>query len=261
VEWVSGDMQEEWPPYLNAYSMELRFQLSAAKSALDSLEAFLARRKDLGKEFNRAQREDYVPPPEAERRAFLVRHLLPIANLSGPILGEIQGFLAAVGVVTSVLWPTAKKSRGESDRSLETRLARGAEIRRLLEVDEHSPLRSRTGREDDVRGGFLHFDEMIDEFHRVHPGEVFVSFDIGSAASGTASNRELAVRWLDEDTLELWVNGRSANLREIWKELVRVLGRIQIIPSVSLKMGPRRTDGPPAPGVAFGAPGWTSAAE
>ncbi|HEY1197692.1 MAG TPA: hypothetical protein VGG32_03070 [Thermoplasmata archaeon] len=250
---MAEDARSVWPPELNAYSMELKFQLSAAKSAFDSLEAHVAKRKELGREFNRAQREDYLPPLEEERRAFYAKHLIPIANLTGPILGDIQGFLAAAGVVNSILWPSAKKFR-ETDHDVEDRLKRGAEIRRLLSVDEDSILKSRTGREEDVRGGFLHFDEMIDEFLQTHPSEDFVSFDIGSAAEGTAVKRESAVRWLDEDSLELWVNGRQANLRDVLNELLRTLGRIQLSGTVAFRMAPRRTGGPPAPGMALGAP-------
>ena len=251
---MSDEAPKEWPRSLNAYSMELKFQLSAAASVFESLESHIAKRKELAREFNRAQREDYVLPLEAEQHAFIEEHTLPIANLAGPILGDIQGFLAAAGVVNSILWPTRKKFRGETDRDVEQRLQRGNEIRQLLGVGEDSILNARTGREEDVRGGYLHYDEMIDEFLQTHPEEDFVSLDIGSATEGTSMKRGSAVRWLDEDTLDLWVYGRHANLRQIRNELVTVLGRIRLSTHLTLQMGPRREGGPPALGMAFGAP-------
>ena len=251
---MTDEKPRVWPAQLNAYSMELKLQLSAATSAFDSLEAHIAKRKELATEFNRAQREDYVPPLEAEQRAFIQQHTLPIANLAGPIIGDIQGFLAAAGVVNSILWPSPRKFRGETDEFVELRLQRGSQIRDLLGVGDESILNSRTGGDDDVRGGFLHYDEMIDEFLRAHPGEDFVSLDIGSASKGTSIRRGLAARWLDEDTLDLWVNGRLANLRGIRDELMRVLGRIQIVTNLTIQMGPSRDGRPSAPGLAFGAP-------
>lgn len=241
-----------WSKRLNPYSMELRFQLLVAKAAFESLESHIKTRQELGREFNRANRENPPPPLELEQKEFYARYLTPITNLTGPILGDIQGFLAAGGVIASILWPSAHRFHNESKGAVTSRLARGAEIRELLGVTEGSILNSRTGGDDDVRGGFLHFDEMIDEFKRIHPGEDFVSFDIGSGSSGTSVRRSSAVRWLDEDTLELYVNGRHGNLRDLWNEIYRVLGRIQISSTVQLFVGGRREAGPPAPGLAFG---------
>jgi hypothetical protein len=44
----------EWPPYLSAYAMELKFQLAAAKSSFDSLENHIAKRKELASGASRA---------------------------------------------------------------------------------------------------------------------------------------------------------------------------------------------------------------
>lgn len=243
----------EISPRLTPYLMELKFQLLAAKTALDGLETNIEKRKNLAREFNRATHEDGVPALEVERRQFFERHLKPIANLTGPILGDVQGLLSAAGVIASILWPSARKFRDESDETVDARIRQGAEIRSLLSVNDESILNSRTGGGTDVRGGFLHFDEMIDHFLRNHPGEDFIGFDLGSDAAGTTVRRSEAVRWLDEDTLELYVNGRSANLREIWDEISRVVGRLETWSVVQLRRGPRRGDSPTAAGMAFGA--------
>lgn len=222
----TGPMGGALPQRLQPYLMELKFQGSAAVSAVRSLESKLAERRSLAAEFRRASRDEYVPPLEQEQQAFAQRYVVPLANTAGPILAEVQSFLAATGVIASIFWPSQRRGRGVSAASFEARLRRGSELRQLLGVLENSILGARTGGEEDARGGFLHFDEMIDEFMRSSSEGTFVSFDIGSEAEGTAARRQNAVRWLDENSLELWVNARRANLRELKAELERVLGRI-----------------------------------
>ncbi len=216
--------------------MELKFQGSAAANAFRSLEAKLSERRTLAREFRQASHDEYVPPLELEQQAFVQRWIPPLGNIAGPILSEVQAFLAATGVIASILWPSPRRFRTESEPTVRERIARGAEIRALLGISEESILRTRTGGEEDARGGLFHFDEMIDEFARSMSGRTFVSFDIGSAAEGTAQMRAQAVRWLDEDTLDLWVNGRSTNLRSIKDELERVLGHLSSNAVVRLVM-------------------------
>lgn len=243
---------EPLPPHLQPYLMELKFQGSAAATAFRSLESKLAERRSLAAEFRRASHEEYVPPLEQEQQAFLQHYLVPLGNTVGPILAEVQSFLAATGVVASIFRPSRRTGRGVTAESLEMRLQRGAELCQRLNVSDNSILRMRTGGEEDARGGFLHFDEMIDEFMQTRAVESFVAFDIGSEAEGTAAGRDNAVRWLDENTLELWVNGRRANLRELKGELERVLGRITanaVVSFVQDNSGRRR---PTSFGMAYG---------
>jgi hypothetical protein len=231
--------------------MELRFQGSAAERAFRSLEEHVAERKRLTEGIQRVHREGGPLPLQAEQESYKDQ-IGALANLIGPILGDIQGFLAAVGVIASILWPADRPFRGETSESVRSRVGLGAEIRGLLDIPSTSILNARTGGEEDVRGGILHFDEMIHQFISIRKSDSFVSFDIGSSALGTAVRRESAVRWLDEDTLDLWVNERRANLRSIEAELRRTVGRIQLTAEVSFVRSDRR-EGPPFPfGLAYG---------
>jgi hypothetical protein len=240
------------PRRLQPYLMELKFQGSAAASAFRSLESKLADRRALGAEFRRASREEYVPPLEQEQQAFAQRYIAPLGNTTGPILGEVQSFLAATGVIASILWPSQRPFHGEPAAAVAARVHRGGELRQLLDVRDDSILRARTGGREDARGGFLHFDEMIDEFTQERRDGTFVSFDIGSEAEGTAMRRPNAIRWLDEDTLHLWVNGREANLREIKNELERVLGRITSNATVRFVRDSSGRHRPSSFGMSFG---------
>lgn len=231
--------EETVPPDVRPYMLELRFQASAAAHLFQSLEEKVKERKRLAEVIQRINRDGGPPPLEMERLEYQ-RHLKSMANLVGPILGDVQGFFAALGVIASILWPSERKFRDESDEAVNARVRRGAEIRRILGVREDSKLKTRTGRDEDVRGGLLHFDEMIDEFAQVQESDNFVPLDIGSSKLGTALARSKAVRWLDEDSLDLWVNGRQGNLRQLREELQRTVGKIQLSASLDFVSSARR---------------------
>ena len=240
-----------WPRHLNPYSFELRLQFSAASSAFKSLEARIAERKRIAAKIQLIHRNGGPSPLAMERDEF--RGLVDsMVNLVGPILGDVQSFLAAVGVVSSILWPADRPFGKESSDSVQKRVAIGAEIRKLVGVSDDSILNASTGKGRDIRGGLLHFDEMMNAFRSTHPEGDFVSFDIGSAKNGTAVRRGEAVRWLDEDTLDLWVNGRDGNLRELLEELQRTVGRIQLTAKGTAQIGPHRQGEPLSFGLAFG---------
>jgi hypothetical protein len=241
-----------WPNWTLPYSIELKFQGSAAASAFKSLERRVAERRELAREVA-AQIRDGVPPLQLEQEAFEAK-VRAIANAVGPILGDIQSFLAAVGVIESILWPSEARQRRESDGEVQARVERGRAIRDLLGVENTSPLQTTNRGEDDARGGLLHFDEMIDGFIREGGAGKYVSLEIGSAAERTAVLRAGAIRWLDEDTLELWVYGRHRNLREVETALRATIGKIEMRGNVQWA----RAEGPPsatprAPSIAFGA--------
>ncbi len=219
--------QQPIPGHLLAYAIEIRIQGSAAEASFQSLERHLAERRTLGKRISQINRDGGPLPLQLERAEF-EKLFRDFGNLIGPILGDIQSFLAAVGIVASILWPSIQPRRGVTKERIAHRMGRAQEIRQILSVSENSPIRTRTRGRDDARGGLLHFDEMVEEFIATHPSRKVVTFDIGSSRAGTDSGRSDAIRWLDEDTLDLWVNGRRSNLREVREGLQQTLSHLNI---------------------------------
>jgi hypothetical protein len=220
VSW--SDLPADLAPFVS----EILLQISAAESAFRSLERNLEVRKDLGKRISEIDRAGGPQPLELEQRQY-GQLIADIANIAGPILGDIQSFLAAVGIISDVLWPSPLRRKGVTTAMMENRVARGARIRLTLSVSEESSLRIRTGGSEDARGDFLHFDQMVEEYSRTHPGPTLVTFDIGSSATGTDVDRSRAIRRLDEDSLDLWVKERSSNLRGLLQELRQISSRIR----------------------------------
>jgi hypothetical protein len=231
---------------------EIRVQCSAAAYAFKSLEARIEERRNLGREISEAIRAGGPPPLELEQKEHEAK-VLRFLNTFAPILADIQGFLAATGVVASILFPSLQPRKGVSTAQLAERKKRGKELCAALGVDESSVLRVRTGGTEDARGGLFHFDEMIEEFVTQNHPKSLVTFDIGSAMGGTPMRRKAAIRWLDENSLDLWVNGRHAKLREIRKEIQRVGSHIRSDASISwVRTKEAMRDTPVPVGTAYG---------
>jgi len=106
---------------------------------------------------------------EVERQARFA--LLAIADLEqgsaqsamDRIRSSMQAFLVATGNVAKLLWPTK-----DSD------VARGVELRQVLQVDDGSPLSPRT-----FRNHFEHFDERLDSWARSSERKNFADSNIG----------------------------------------------------------------------------------
>lgn len=224
--------QRPIPEHLLAYAGEIRIQGAAAEAAFQSLESHLAERRALGRRISQISQDGGPPPLQLERAQF-EKLFSDFANLIGPILGDIQSFLAAVGIIASILWPSTQVRKGVPKERIASRISRAQEIRRILSISEDSPIRTRTGGQEDARGGLLHFDEMVEEFIAAQSSRKVVTFDIGSSLAGTDSGRSDAIRWLDEDTLDLWVNGRRSNLREVREGLRQAVSHVNINARVS----------------------------
>jgi hypothetical protein len=214
------------PPELQPYLAEIRIQLSAANAAFVSLEARIAKRKEVARRISRILAAGGPPPLTLEREEFegLVREL---ANQPPRILSDVQGFLAAIGVIAKLLWPSPVRRGGASEEKVAKRLARGESLRRLLEVDPESVLKIRGGNEEDVRGGMLHFDEMLDDALDSGGSGPIETFYVGSSKEGTMPEPKKAIRRFDEDSLELWVGDRRGELRAYLEAARRVGTRIQ----------------------------------
>lgn len=223
----SNPAAQPFPPDYAPFAMELRIQGAAAEMAFKSLEAHLDRRRELARSLAEIFQRGGPPPLKLEQEAFQ-RDWQEYANLIGPILGDLQSFFSAVGVVASILWPSTQPRRGVSKERMAARIARGEWLREKLQVPATSSLRMRTGDGSDARGGLLHFDEMVEEFERPAGTQALVTFDVGSSEVGSDTERGKAIRWLDEDKLVLWVNKRSRNLREVLTDLRAVVGRVNI---------------------------------
>jgi hypothetical protein len=233
------------PAWATPYAFELRFQASAARQAFNDLESDLNRRKELAERVRRGLEEG--PHPLLLEREAQVATALEFGNVIGPILGDVQAFLSALGIVEAILWPSAAKSRGESVENVTRRVERGRSLRALFGVPEDSPLQTRNRGTDDARGGLLHYDEMLDDWIRAHPGEEYTPIAVGSVTQGTAERRETALRWLDEDSHELRVGDRARNLKSALDALAAAVGHIQISANLTglRGPGPKRANPPP----------------
>ncbi|MFG3493870.1 hypothetical protein [Streptomyces sp. NPDC047928] len=70
-----------------------------------------------------------------------------------------EDFLSFLGKVSRTLWPALGKGPNGTDEGLEWRTKRGPFLRKILEVEDSSPLKAR-----EVRTGSEHFDERLDEW-------------------------------------------------------------------------------------------------
>jgi len=168
------------------------------------------------------------------------------------MLGDIQSHLAAIGIVADNLGPSPHYREGIAKATMDERISRGERIRLALSVSESSSPRIRTGGSEDAQGGLLHSGPLMEEHCRARPGRTLVTFDIGSGATGTDVERSRAMRWFDEDSFELWVNGRSNDLRVLFADLRQVSSciRLQGRAGFTKSFAPRR-QGPIPIGVAM----------
>ncbi len=231
------------PP--SAFLFEIRAQCRIAHQAFQEIEGELTgsrvARRAMVEEVEAASRINPGPATGSLKDAIGTE-----ANRSVRLLGLVQTMLAAAGIVSTALWPSKSRAGGTTEAGLAKRQSRGEVLRRLFEVGDDSPLAFRDLREKDVRGGMLHFDEMIDQFASIHPGQQVRSLDIGALEAANGWSPEAALRSLDENTLVLRVQGtppRTCDLRALDTELVRIGSRIQMSATVSTVRRPGRVQG------------------
>ncbi|MFD9030541.1 hypothetical protein ACFVZW_05155, partial [Streptomyces sp. NPDC059567] len=95
-----------------------------------------------------------------------------------------EDFLSFLGKVSRTLWPATGKSPKGTDEGLEWRTKRGPFLRRILEVEDSSPLKAR-----EVRNGSEHFDERLDEWIVSLPRPTVEEWQAGTKPTFQAAQR------------------------------------------------------------------------
>ena len=224
------------------YAVELRFQGAAAKMAFDHLTAAVDRRRELGEKLRAIRKAGGPVPLEAEQNDYRAM-AMEMLNLVPRILEAVQSFLVAAGVISMLLWPDPRPRGNVSAEVLVLRERRGEYFRKRLNVGDDSALRKLRVKRTDARGGLVHYDEMLEEFSGLTSSDDLVTFEVGSLARLPGAWAPAAtVRWLDDETLTLNVNGRETQLRPLLDEIGRVVGQIQVSGKEGLVAGTSPTD-------------------
>ena len=234
-------------PRYAAYVMELRLQASTGKVAFDHLTEAVARRRTVGERL-REIREANLMQLTAERaeNEDLAREMV---NLIPKILDGLQSFLVSAGITPTPFRRTPRACT-ESQAALAARRERGEYFRRFLEVSDESPLHQLRSRATDRRGGRVHHDEMLEDFIGAETDGELVTFQIGALRRETRGWRAgKTVRWFDDESLTVHVNGREMPLNALLEEIRGIAGRVTITGRQGLVLG---TSAPGDTGLALG---------
>ncbi|MGW0463935.1 hypothetical protein ACWDX6_01500 [Streptomyces sp. NPDC003027] len=131
---------------------------------------------------------------------------------------RFEDFLSFVGKVSRTLWPATGKSPKGTDEGLEWRTKRGPFLRRILEVEDSSPLKAR-----EVRNGSEHFDERLDEWIVSLPRSTVEEWQAGTEPTFPAP----PMRLINVEAGTLQVAGAHLDLRFMAAELQRLLTKIE----------------------------------
>ncbi|MFG2933219.1 hypothetical protein [Streptomyces achromogenes] len=160
-----------------------------------------------------------------------------------------EDFLSFVGKVSRTLWPATGKSPKGTDEGLEWRTKRGPFLRRILEVEDSSPLKAR-----EVRNGSEHFDERLDEWIVSLPRPTVEEWQAGTKPTLPAP----PMRLINVEAGTIQVAGADLDLRFMAVELQRLLTKIEELePSVAAlpaDMAALLSTSPPFPIIPFDAP-------
>ncbi|MFF7848168.1 hypothetical protein ACFZDF_11355 [Streptomyces sp. NPDC007910] len=129
-----------------------------------------------------------------------------------------EDFLSFLGKVSRTLWPAPGKGPNGTDRGLEWRTKRGPFLRKILEVEDSSPLKAR-----EVRNGSEHFDERLDEWIVSLPRPTAEEWKAGAKPTFPAS----PMRFINVAAGTIQVAGAKLNLRFMAEELQRLLSKIE----------------------------------
>ncbi|MGW1659093.1 hypothetical protein [Streptomyces atratus] len=161
----------------------------------------------------------------------------------------LEDVLVFTGKVSRMLWPVEKKSKGQTDEGLQWRLKRGPYLRKVLGVDDGSPLKDRQ-----VRNGSEHFDEHLDEWVVHHPRPTREDLEADALAELPAP----PMRLINAQSRTVEVVGVRFELGPVDQELRRILARIEELqplaalpnPEVAAMLGSL----PPSPVISLNAP-------
>jgi len=159
-----------------------------------------------------------------------------------------EDFLSFLGKVSRTLWPAGRNPYG-TEEGWKWRTKRGPFLRKILEVEDSSPLKAR-----EVRNGSEHFDERLDEWIVSLPRPTVEEWQAGARP-------EFAVppmRLIDAEAGTIHVAGADLDLRFMVEELQRLLTKIEELePSVAVlpaDMAALLATSSPVPIIPFDAP-------
>ena len=160
-----------------------------------------------------------------------------------------EDFLSFLGKVSRTLWPAPGKGPSGTDEDLEWRTKRGPFLRKILEVEESSPLKAR-----EVRNGSEHFDERLDEWIVSMPRPTVEEWQAGTKPMFPAP----PMRFINVEAGTIQVADAELDLRFMAAELQRLQTKIEELePSAALlpdEVAALLATSPPAPIIPFDAP-------
>ncbi|MFK0137733.1 hypothetical protein [Streptomyces murinus] len=161
-----------------------------------------------------------------------------------------EDFLSFLGKVSRTLWPAHSKGPNGTDRGLEWRTKRGPFLRKILEVEDSSPLKAR-----EVRNGSEHFDERLDEWIVSLPRPTVEECQAGTKPTFPAP----PIRFINVEARTIQVAGADLDLLPMAEELQRLLAKVEELePSVAVLPADMAallaTSFSPVPIVPFNAP-------
>ena len=140
---------------------------------------------------------------------------------------SIQSLLVATANVSKLLWP-----------SKETYASRGDTLRTALQVQNDSPLESRS-----FRNHFEHFDERLEKWGISPQTHMIVDSNIGSLSSIRVGSSGAHVRQYDPSTQTLTLREEVYELRPVVESLATLQSMTQqALREVQLRSRPRRAE-------------------
>lgn len=116
---------------------------------------------------------------------------------------SVQSFLISTANISKLLWPSDKKYAD-----------RGAALRKILAINNNSPLQNR-----DVRNHFEHYDERLHEWAKNMPERLFLDSNIMPLSSVRNVNPKNIARNFDQTTFSVSFFSDSFYLEPIIKEI------------------------------------------
>lgn len=167
----------------------------------------------------------------AKQRDEIARLNESLTQVTTRMVLYLQSFVAASGVISAIFWPNPKWGTGAEKKA---RAKRGRDLRGLAGMPEDAALRYVPGSVDDVRGGLLHLDEMIDDAIALNPGKRVDTLIAMRTTGTTGMLGSGAVRAFDETTLHLYVGNRDTDLTKIAVEMHALLLSMKVTTKVGI---------------------------
>ena len=213
-------------PALSTYANEIVYQRQIAQWAFRAMQEAMAAHSVAIRRVHELVAGRPGPLPDAVTASTRPVMLDAIkASVRG--LMALQSMLTSAGIVSWILWPNPKKYGSEPEDRRRRRVARGDVLRAMLDVPDDSPLHVIPKGADDVRGGLLHVDEILDDYVARFPDQGVDSFAFGTLDPALGWDPAKVVRVLDDSRWVARIGDRQIELTHIDSELSRVANRLR----------------------------------